>query len=130
MRIIKYEEIKNTVKKMFIDANYNVDEEVLEELKKSYDKENEETAKFVLETIIKNDEIAKNEKVPICQDTGMAVVFIEIGEEVSLDQGYLYDAVNEGVREAYKEGFLRKSVVDDPLSVSYTHLTLPTNREV
>jgi fumarate hydratase subunit alpha len=115
MRIIKYEEIKNTVKKMFIDANYNVDEEVLEELKKSYDKENQETAKFVLETIIKNDEIAKNEKVPICQDTGMAVVFIEIGEEVSLDQGYLYDAVNEGVREAYKEGFLRKSVVDDPL---------------
>jgi len=115
MRIIEYDKIKKKVKEIFLEANYNIDEEVYEELKKSYEKEKNETAKFVLETIIKNDEIAKNEKMPLCQDTGMAILFIEIGEEVKLDRGFLYDAVNEGVRDAYKDGFLRKSVVDDPI---------------
>ncbi len=115
MRRIKYEQVKKAVKEIFLDANYSVDEEVFQELQKSYEKEKNETAKFVLETIIKNDEIAKNEKMPLCQDTGMAVVFIEIGEDVKIDKGFLYDAVNEGVSEAYKKGFLRKSVVDDPL---------------
>src|SRR6056297_3815718 len=115
MRIIEYDKIKKKVKEIFLEANYNIDEEVYEELKKSYEKEKNETAKFVLETIIKNDEIAKNEKMPLCQDTGMAILFIQIGEEVKLDRGFLYDAVNEGVRDAYKDGFLRKSVVDDPI---------------
>ncbi len=117
MKIIEYEQIKKSVKKIFLDANYNIDEEVFQELKKSYEKEKNETAKFVLETIIKNDEIAKSEKMPLCQDTGMAILFIEIGEDVKLDRGFLNDAVNEGVRDAYKEGFLRKSVVDDPLFI-------------
>ncbi|MFO7888525.1 MAG: fumarate hydratase [Eubacteriales bacterium] len=115
MRTIKYDDIKNSVKEIFLDANYNVDEEVFEELKKAYQREKNDTAKFVLDTIIKNDEIAKKEKMPLCQDTGMAIVFIEIGKDVSIDKGLLYDAINEGVREAYNEGFLRKSVVDDPL---------------
>jgi len=115
MRTIKYNDIKNSVKKIFLDANYNIDEEVFQELKKAYQREKNDTAKFVLDTIIKNDEIAKKEKMPICQDTGMAIVFIEIGKDVNIDNGLLSDAINEGVRNAYKEGFLRKSVVDDPL---------------
>jgi len=115
MRTIKYNDIKNSVKKIFLDANYNIDEEVFQELKKAYQREKNDTAKFVLDTIIKNDEIAKKEKMPICQDTGMAIVFIEIGKDVNIDNGLLSDAINEGVRNAYKEGFLRKSVVNDPL---------------
>jgi len=115
MRTIKYNDIKDSVKEIFLDANYNIDEEVFQELKKAYQREKNDTAKFVLDTIIKNDEIAKKEKMPICQDTGMAIVFIEIGKDVNIDNGLLSDAINEGVRNAYKEGFLRKSVVDDPL---------------
>jgi len=115
MRIIEYDKIKKKVKEIFLEANYNVDEEVFLELKKSYENENNQTAKFVLETIIKNDEIAKKEKMPLCQDTGMAILFIEVGEEIKLDKGFLYDALNQGVRDAYRDGFLRKSVVNDPL---------------
>jgi len=115
MRTIKYNDIKDSVKEIFLDANYNIDEEVFQELKKAYQREKNDTAKFVLDTIIKNDEIAKKEKMPICQDTGMAIVFIEIGKDVNIDNGLLSDAINEGVRNAYKEGFLRKSVVNDPL---------------
>jgi len=115
MRKVESEVIKNKIKDLFIEANYYIEEEVLESLKKSYSKEKNERAKFVLKTIIENDEIALEEKIPLCQDTGMAVVFVELGNNVEVTGDDIEVAVNKGVRAAYKEGYLRKSVVNDPL---------------
>jgi fumarate hydratase subunit alpha len=115
MRKVESDVIKNKIKDLFIEANFYIEEEVLESLKKAYNNENDERAKFVLKTIIENDKIAAEEKIPLCQDTGMAVVFAEIGNNIEVIGDTLEAAVNEGVKAAYKEGYLRKSVVDDPL---------------
>jgi len=115
MRSIQSELVKDKVKELFIEANYVIEDEVLNELKKAYKNEENERAKFVLKTIIENDELAINERIPICQDTGMSVVFVEIGEEVKISGDTLEKTINKGVRDAYNEGYLRKSVVDDPL---------------
>ena len=115
MRSIQSELVKDKVKELFIEANYVIEDEVLNELKKAYKNEENERAKFVLKTIIENDELAIDERMPICQDTGMSVVFVEIGEEVKISGDTLEKTINKGVRDAYNEGYLRKSVVDDPL---------------
>ncbi len=115
MRSIQSELVKDKVKELFIEANYVIEDEVLNELKKAYKNEENERAKFVLKTIIENDELAIDERMPICQDTGMSVVFVEIGEEVKISGDTLEETINKGVRDAYNEGYLRKSVVDDPL---------------
>ena len=115
MRTLDTSIIKEKVKSLLLDSSYNIGEKTFEILKKSYELETNFVSKSVLEQIIKNDEIALNENIPMCQDTGMAVIFLEIGQEVYLTGKNLYDAVNEGVKEAYDIGYLRKSVVDDPL---------------
>ncbi len=115
MRNIDTSIIKDSVKSLLLEANYDIGEKTLNILKQKYEEESGDVPKFVLEQIIKNDEIAIAEKIPMCQDTGMAVIFLEIGQEVNLTGDYLYDQVNQGVREAYECGYLRKSVVSDPI---------------
>lgn len=113
-RIIKAETITDTVKKLFTDCNYFIGDDIMSALKSARDSEESEVGKSVLSQIIENDEIAKAEQIPLCQDTGMAVLFVEYGDKVSVD-GDFEDAVREGVRRAYIDGYLRKSVVDDPV---------------
>ncbi len=115
MRILNTSEITLAVKELFIRANYILPEDILTRLRECRHNEEREGAKSILNILERNADIAQNEDIPICQDTGMAVVFAEIGQEVHLSGGLLRDAVNEGVRLAYSEGALRKSVVD-PLS--------------
>lgn len=115
IRKIDTSQIKEKVKNLFIKASYDIGDDMIELLKSAKENEDGETAKYVLDQIIDNDMIAKNERIPMCQDTGMAVVFMEIGKDVFLEGEFIEDAINQGVREAYEEGFLRKSVVDDPV---------------
>ena len=115
MRRIDADIIKNTVKKLFLDCNYYIGEDVRQALEKAKAEEVSPVGKNVLEQIIENDTIAANEQIPICQDTGMAVLFVEYGDKVIVENGSFSDAVEAGVREAYCEGYLRKSVVSDPV---------------
>lgn len=113
-RIIKSDEIVSAVKKLFIDCNYFIGGDIMNALKAARGNEESDTAKSVLSQIIENDEIAAEEEIPMCQDTGMAVLFIEYGDKVVID-GDFENAVQEGVRLAYSDGYLRKSVVADPV---------------
>lgn len=115
MRTLDTSLIKENVKKLLLESSYNIGKKTFETLKENLEQETNIVSRAVLEQIIKNDEIALDENIPMCQDTGMAVIFLEIGQEVYLTGINLYDAVNEGVKEAYNIGYLRKSVVDDPL---------------
>lgn len=115
MREINVLEITKAVKKLCVDANYYLSDDVKSKIKEAYNDESWDMAKGILDKILTNVEIAKNEDMPICQDTGMACVFIELGQEVHIVGGSLEDAINEGVRQGYTEGYLRKSVVKDPL---------------
>jgi fumarate hydratase subunit alpha len=100
---------------LFLQANYFIGIDILDKLKQQLNTEESPIGKAVLEQIITNNEIAAQEKVAICQDTGLAVVFVELGQEVAVVGGNFNEAVNRGVREAYVNGYLRKSVVADPL---------------
>lgn len=113
-RIIKAKTITDTVKKLFTDCNYFIGDDIMSALKIARENEESEVGKNVLAQIIENDEIAKAEQIPLCQDTGMAVLFVEYGDKVSVD-GDFEKAVQEGVRRAYIDAYLRKSVVDDPV---------------
>ncbi len=115
MREISVHKITDALKEMSMTANYVLSNDVLDSLKDNLQSEESEIGKSVLSDIITNASIAKDKHVPMCQDTGMAVVFLEIGQDVHLVDGNLKDAVNEGIRQGYREGFLRKSVVGDPL---------------
>ncbi|AWK50490.1 fumarate hydratase [Clostridium beijerinckii] len=115
MREVNVEIIRDAVRNLSIEANYFLGSDIKEALQKSKEEETWRLAAEVLDKIIINSEIANNEEMPMCQDTGMACVFIEIGQDVHLVGGKLEDAINEGVRRGYKEGFLRKSVVEDPI---------------
>jgi fumarate hydratase subunit alpha len=115
MREIKANQIKNKVKKLFLKANFYINTDLIQRLKKALEEENSPIGKYVLKMIIENNEIASREEVPICQDTGLAVVFVDIGQEVHLVGGDFVEAINQGVKEAYEEGYLRKSVVNDPV---------------
>lgn len=99
-----------------MEANYFLPDDVMEALKKAKEEEKWELAEATLDKIIENAEIAKNDVAPMCQDTGMAIVFVEMGQDVRIVNGYIEDAINQGVREGYEEGLLRKSVVGDPLN--------------
>ena len=113
MREIDCSLITENVKKLCIEANYNLPEDVESKICSCLKEETYEIAKNTLEDIKENFEIAKQGVFPICQDTGMACVFIEIGQDVHIVNGNLADAINEGVRQGYNEGYLRKSIVDD-----------------
>lgn len=115
VRKIKAETITQTVKKLFMDSNYFIGKDIMCALETAYEKETSPVGKSVLSQIIENDKIAADEQVPLCQDTGMAILFVEYGDKVVVEDGSFEDAVNEGVRQAYDEGYLRKSVVTDPV---------------
>lgn len=115
MKEIKTNQIIAEVRRMCIEAATYLPMEVLACLKEAGEKENEGLAKSILSQIIENDEIAAKENIPMCQDTGIMVVFVDIGNDVHLD-GDLYEAINEGVRQGYVDGYLRKSVVKSPLN--------------
>lgn len=115
IRKIDATEIKNVVKQLFMDCNYYIGEDILCSLKKACETEQSPVGKSVLAQIIENDEIAAKEQIPLCQDTGMAVLFVEYGDKVVVENGSFDEAVQLGVREAYDEGYLRKSVVSDPV---------------
>ncbi len=115
MRIVHISDVVRTVRDLFIRANYELPPCICERLSNCFRAERDEPAKSMLGVICENAETAKREHIPICQDTGMAVVFVEVGQEVHFEGGLLRDAIDEGVRQAYRDGFLRKSVVGDPL---------------
>lgn len=115
MREIKTELIEDAIREMCIEANLSLSEDVRERLLSAEKEETSELGIRILSQLKENLSIAERERIPICQDTGMAIVFMEIGQEVHFAGKYLSDAVNEGVRRGYREGFLRKSVVSDPL---------------
>ncbi|NQS98331.1 MAG: fumarate hydratase [candidate division Zixibacteria bacterium] len=114
MRTIRAESVIEPVKLLCMDANYNLGDDVVDALKKFYEAEESSTAKSILQQILKNAEIALNEQMPICQDTGFAVYFVEKGVDLCIE-GDLTQAINEGTRQGYIEGYLRKSIVEDPL---------------
>ena len=116
--------ITETVKKLFIEANINLGQDVICSLQDALAREESPLGRQVLEKIINNAEIARREKMPICQDTGLAVLFIEIGQDVHIIGGDLRAAIEEGVRQAYQDGFLRKSVCD-PLTRKNTQDNTP-----
>ena len=115
IRTIRVEEITKNIKEMCIEANHFLSLDMAEAMKCAEKNEEAPLGKQILEQLQENLKIAGEDMIPICQDTGMAVVFLEIGQDVHLEGGALEDAVNEGVRQGYVEGYLRKSVVGDPL---------------
>ncbi|MGM0689073.1 MAG: fumarate hydratase [Bacillota bacterium] len=115
MRELAASIISEHVAEMCQDANIYLGDDVFNALKDSLEKEESPTGKEVLKQLIENVEIARNEQIPICQDTGFAVFFIEWGQEVHLTGGSLEEAINAGVKRGYEEGYLRKSIVTDPL---------------
>jgi fumarate hydratase subunit alpha len=98
-----------------MSANYDLGEDVQAALKAGLEKETSPVGRGILEQILQNAEIARDEKVPICQDTGYAVLFVDLGQEVKVIGGNLREAINEGVRQGYEEGYLRKSILGDPI---------------
>lgn len=115
IRTVQTEIITETIKKMCIEANYSLSSDMVKAMRKAEEKEESVLGKQILAQLQDNLEIAASDMIPICQDTGMAVVFLEVGQDVHFEGGSFEDAVNEGVRRGYMEGFLRKSVVGDPI---------------
>ncbi|HPV02923.1 MAG TPA: fumarate hydratase [Clostridiales bacterium] len=114
MREIDVSQITEIVEKLCMQANYELNADIMAALEEGIKHEESETGRRVLCQLVENARIAARERMAICQDTGMAVVFIELGQDVHVTGGSLYEAVNEGVRRGYENGFLRKSVVSDP----------------
>lgn len=115
MRTIETTEITKQIKEMCIEANYFLPLDMKRAIEEAKDAENSKIGKHILGKLCENMQIAGEDMIPICQDTGMAVIFAEIGQDVHFEGGYLEEAINEGVRQGYQEGYLRKSVVGDPL---------------
>lgn len=115
MRTIQVSEVTENIKEMCIEANHFLTEDMKAALKDACEKEEAPLGKQILCQLQENLDIAGEEMIPICQDTGMAVIFVEAGQDVHFEGGSLGDAIHEGVRKGYVEGFLRKSVVKDPL---------------
>lgn len=115
IRRIKADTVTQTVKKLFMDCNYYIGEDITSALKKSMEEEKSPVGREVLAQLLENNKIAAAEQLPLCQDTGMAVLFVEYGDKVVIEDGSFEDAVMQGVRQAYDEGYLRKSVVSDPV---------------
>ncbi|MCX5807857.1 MAG: fumarate hydratase [Proteobacteria bacterium] len=112
MREIHVDKIVSAIEKLFIDANYNLSDNVLDALSKAAEREGSPVGKEVIKELIINANLAREEHIPICQDTGLAVTFMEIGQDAHIVGGSLVDAVAEGVRRGYKDGYLRKSCCD------------------
>jgi len=115
MRTIPFEQVRDTVARLCIEANCILDDDVVQALKNGLDLETSPIGREILQQLLENQEIARRELMPICQDTGWAVVWVELGSEVKIQGGELYDAIQQGVAKGYTEGYLRKSIVADPL---------------
>ena len=115
MREIDVSTVTDTVAKLCQDANFITEPDLTKALEDALETEESPTAKEIIKEILENNGIAEKEKMPQCQDTGLAVVFLEVGQDVHFTGGDLYEAVNEGVRKGYGEGYLRKSAVEHPL---------------
>lgn len=124
MRIIESSDITNKVKESVIKINYELEPTLVDLFKKAKDNEESDLSKSILDDIIENQEIAKKGNTPLCQDTGVVVVFAEIGRSIQIN-GNIYDAINEGVRAGYKEGYLRKSIVSHPFTRENTNDNTP-----
>ena len=115
MRTIQTTDITENIRQMCIEANHYLSDDMKQVFNKAVDNEESPLGRQVLEQLKENLEIASSDMIPICQDTGMAVIFMNVGQEVHFEGGSITDAVNEGVRQGYTEGYLRKSVVKDPI---------------
>lgn len=125
MRVINSAEITRAVRKMCISANCHLNPDIRNAIEAAIETEKSEVSKGILEKLLLNADIADRKEVPICQDTGMAVFFVEIGKEVFVEGDTITDAINKGVSEGYTEGYLRKSVVGDPLERVNTNDNTP-----
>lgn len=125
IREVNVAEITKNIKEMCIEANHYLSPDMDRMMKKAKEEEKSEIGKKVLNQLQENLQIADKEIIPVCQDTGMAVIFLEVGQEVHFQGGSLEDAVNEGVRQGYEEGYLRKSVVKDPIQRENTKDNTP-----
>ena len=125
MTEIHVDQIIDEVRRMCIEANVNLPPDVCRALEKAVESEGNPTASSVLELLLENADIARNECIPICQDTGMAVFFVEVGQDCRIVGGGLTDAINEGVMQGYQAGYLRKSIVSDPLERLNTNDNTP-----
>ena len=125
MRTIHTDEIIKTIRQMCIDANLHLSEDMKDAICQAFETEQSPVGKKILEQLEKNMDIAAREDIPICQDTGMAVVFLKIGQDLHIEGMNLEDAVNEGIRQGYVDGYLRKSVVRDPLQRENTKDNTP-----
>lgn len=125
MRNVSTQDITKHIKEMCIEANHFLSEDMKEVFDSAREKEASPLGKQILNQLDENLKIAGSDKIPICQDTGMAVIFIKIGQEVHIEGGNLKDAINEGVRQGYIEGYLRKSVVRDPIYRENTNDNIP-----
>ena len=125
MRVIHTDSIIQNIKEMCIDANLELSKDMKCRLKHAKEEEKGDLGKQILSQLEENMEIAKQENIPICQDTGMAVVFFKIGQDVHIEGMNITDAINEGVRQGYVEGYLRKSVVKDPIERENTRDNTP-----
>lgn len=125
MRALDVSEITETIKEMCIEANHFLSEDMKCAMQAAREQEASALGRQILGQLEENMRIAEEDMIPICQDTGMAVVFMEVGQEVHFEGGVLEEAVNEGVRQGYTEGFLRKSVVGDPIERENTRDNTP-----
>ncbi len=115
MREIHVRQITEAVRHLAVESNLELGDDVLEAFRRFRESEESPTGRDVLDQLLENARLAREERLPLCQDTGFAVVFVDLGQDVHLTGGDLYEAVNEGVRQGYREGLLRKSIVADPL---------------
>jgi fumarate hydratase subunit alpha len=111
-RTVSFETIRTKVKEACIEANYNLGEDVLQGFLRAKEEEDSPIGKEILDQLIENARIAREERIPLCQDTGLAVFFVELGDSVAIEGGSLSGAINEGVKDGYLEGYLRKSACD------------------
>lgn len=125
MKEIHFNDIVDKVARMCIDAACNLDDDILSALDRAIEIEKSPLGLAVLKQLKENAKIAKDEALPVCQDTGMSLFFVELGEDVRIRGGLLNDAINEGVRQGYQKGYLRKSVVNDPITRRNTQDNTP-----
>jgi fumarate hydratase subunit alpha len=124
-RIISLDTVKESIKKLASEASIYLNEDMVNGFNEAGKSETNKVALNVLNTLLENQELARNEKIPMCQDTGLAIVLLQIGEEIHFDKPGLVEAINQGITEAYQEGYLRKSVVGDPLRRKNTGTNTP-----
>ena len=112
MKIIQSKEIIESIKRLSMEANYNLGKDVVSAFETGKEQEESPTGKAIFSALLKNQDIARDEKVPMCQDTGFSVIYIELGQDVHIEGGSLEEDINEGVRQGYAEGYLRKSMCE------------------